>query len=142
MSTDPLDPRLWYMADPPRFEVRSTANILEWVSWREKADVRVARTNLTKGVYVSTVFLGSPHLDFFASPGVVMNCLFETMVFGLSDELQDKFVRWRNGTPFSIIDAVLVGRGVFQRRYRTVDEARLGHKETVDELKKFLATAN
>lgn len=141
MSTEPLDPKLWYMADPPRFELRATENMLEWAYWRGKADVRVARTNLTESIFVSTVFLGTLHLD-PVKPGVVMDCLFETMIFGLNDHLQDAFVKWKSNTSFSIIAAAIFGRGEFQRRYRTVQEAREGHEETVNLLRYFLASVN
>lgn len=45
--------------------------------WFGSAERRVARTDVTRGVYVSTVFLGLDHN--FASSGPPL--LFETMVF-------------------------------------------------------------
>jgi hypothetical protein len=54
-------------------------NLLKWAAWFEKADNRrVAYTEVSPGVTVSTVFLGLDH-GFGGYDGVL---LFETMVFG------------------------------------------------------------
>ncbi len=49
----------------------------EWVRWYETADRRVAKTNVTDDISVSTVFLGLD-LSFGSGPPQ----LFETMIFG------------------------------------------------------------
>jgi hypothetical protein len=101
MSRHPLRPR-YYVIDghEPR-----AATLYEWASWFEDDKKRrVARTEISKGVVVSTIFLGLDHA-FGDGPPV----LFETMVFGGE----------HNGD---------------QRRYCTWAEAEIGHMELVEEL--------
>ncbi len=78
---------------------------LEWAQWYEKADRRIALTDVAPDVHVSTVFLSIDH-NWGDGPPV----LFETMVFGgpLDEE---------------------------QVRYCTWDEAELGHAAMVERVK-------
>jgi hypothetical protein len=54
------------------------ADIIEWGTWFEKADRRLALTECGPGVEVSTVFLGSDHRFVGDGPPV----LWETLVRG------------------------------------------------------------
>lgn len=64
---------------------------LVWARWFATADRKVARTQVTDGISVSTVFLG---LDHSFSPGAAPQ-IFETMVFGgpLDNDL-DRYATW------------------------------------------------
>jgi hypothetical protein len=56
-----------------------------WNRWFEKADRHVAKTTLTNGSWVSTVFLGMEHV----------HGLFETMIFGGEhDQYQARCWTW------------------------------------------------
>lgn len=77
-------------------------DLLEWAAWLEDADTKVAKTQISEDVKVSTVFLGLDHA-FGGGPPMI----FETMVFGGEhDELT--------------------------RRYSTKDEALKGHAEVIE----------
>ncbi len=77
-------------------------DLMRWAQWFEKAERRVAFTDVAPGVQVSTVFLGMDH-NWGEGPPV----LFETMVF------RD-------------------GHGDEEERYCTWDEAERGHAEMVE----------
>lgn len=79
-------------------------DLLKWAEWYETADRTVLKTPLPNGIRVSTVFLGLNHNFGRGKP-----ILFETMVFG--GKLDEK-----------------------QKRYRTWEEAEIGHKATVAEV--------
>ena len=79
-----------------------SVELMEWARWFEKADRRVAKTDVAH-VNVSTVFLGVDHR--FGDEGPPL--IFETMVFG----------------------GPLDGE---QDRYSTWDEAEAGHKRMVE----------
>jgi hypothetical protein len=53
-------------------------NVLQFASWFETHDKTLARTDITDGIYVSTVFLGIDHNFTGDGPPV----LWETMIFG------------------------------------------------------------
>ena len=74
-------------------------DLLIWAKWFETEDRVVAKTSIGKAE-VSTVFLGMDH-NWANGPPL----LFETMVFGLEDD--------------------------YQERYSTWDEAEVGHAKTV-----------
>lgn len=84
-------------------------NVLTWGRWMETADRTVALTILENGTRVSTVFLGVDHAFFGDGPPI----LFETMVFAEG----------------SWVDLLM-------ERYTTWDEAKAGHEEIVERLKK------
>ena len=64
-------------------------DVLEWASWLENADRRVAKDEVG-GVGVSTVFLGIDHQFGRGKP-----LLFETMIFGgVHDEYQTRCSTW------------------------------------------------
>ncbi len=80
-------------------------DIIKWATWFEKANRHVAKTEISKEVEVSTVFLGIDH-SFGDGPPQ----LFETMVFG--DKLDE-----------------------YTERYSTWEEAEEGHKQMVKKAK-------
>ena len=59
-------------------EVIATDNLYDWAAFLEHEDRKVARTEVTKDITVSTVFLGIDHNFAKNGPPIV----FETMVFG------------------------------------------------------------
>lgn len=85
-------------------EVVPCDNTLEWAAWCETANRHVGDTKVTRGVRVSTVFLGLDHSHGRGKPK-----WFETMTF-----------RDRTG------DTDMV------RRYTTWEEAEAGHARTVE----------
>lgn len=85
--------------EPKRVSMR------EWAPWFEAANRRVARTNITPKISVSTIFLGLDH-SFGAGPPI----LFETMVFGGALDRETA-------------------------RYSTYDEAEAGHAAMVERVK-------
>ncbi len=56
---------------------RQEDDVVKWAQWFESADRRVARTDISDDVYVSTVFLGLDHSFMDGIP-----VLYETMIFG------------------------------------------------------------
>lgn len=59
-------------------------SLLEWAEWFENFELRnIAQTEMPEGVRVSTVFLGIDHNFLGEGPPL----LFETMVFGLDEEI-------------------------------------------------------
>jgi hypothetical protein len=62
--------------------------LFEWGEWMQTADRRVAHDDID-GVSVSTVFLGLDHGFGHGAPK-----LFETMVFGLDDDYQERYSTW------------------------------------------------
>ncbi len=71
------------------------ADVLEWTKWLETAgDARiVAQTQVSEGVFVSTVFLGLDHSFNFVADRAPM--IFETMTFGGScDQNQRRCATW------------------------------------------------
>lgn len=83
-------------------------DILKWAQWFETADSRVALTQITSDLEVSTVFLGIDH-NFFGYGALL---LFETMVF-------------RSGKAY----------GDIQERYATWHEAEQGHEKIVQHIR-------
>lgn len=82
-------------------------SLLEWAEWFENFELRkIAQTDISKKVWVSTVFLGIDHNFLGGGPPL----LFETMVFGLDDE------------------------EIFHRS-ATLDEAKISHETVVAFLK-------
>lgn len=102
----------WYVLDG--HEPRRVADVIEWGRWMEKADRRVAFTDLTYCT-ISTVFLGLDHRYWGDGPPIV----FETMVFG-------------NPAKGETFPEELEG---MMRRYCTWDEAEAGHAEMVAEVR-------
>jgi len=75
-----------------RGKVAVPAELLEWAKWFETADMRVAKTTLKDGTWVSTVFLGIDHNFGGGQP-----LLFETMVFsekGMGELDLDRYSTW------------------------------------------------
>ena len=82
-------------------------DLMEWGKWMEKRGVRKVGKTMIGRVRVSTVFLGLDH-SFDNGPPI----LFETMVFGgPMDQYED--------------------------RYRTWDEAEVGHRVIVEQVKQI-----
>lgn len=66
-------------------------DLLVWATWLEKADRKVKQETIN-GYFISTVFMGLDH-DFFGSePSTPV--LFETMVFGGKNEIQERYCTW------------------------------------------------
>ena len=85
----------------------------EWAMWFETADRRVAYTEITSQVFVSTVFLGIDHrFGYREGPPL----LFETMVF------KDKETMEEDGC----------------WRYSSWDDAQAGHDAVVKRLRKAM----
>jgi hypothetical protein len=101
-------------------EVRATDDYMEWAMWFEKADRRVARTDLIDGSWISTVFLGLDH-NWGGGPPM----LFETAVF-LHEDTEPGSV-----SPFS---GALLEASEIKLRYSTWAEAELGHFELCEKL--------
>lgn len=81
-------------------------DVMTWANWfSDPAKRKVALTNITNDVFVSTVFLGLDHRFGQQGPPI----LFETMSFGTNYE--------------------------YQRRYSTWQEALDGHDEVVAEVR-------
>lgn len=81
-------------------------NLTAWAEWFEDPERRrVARTDIDKDVWVSTVFLGLDHSFTDSGPPI----LFETMIFGGEEDQ-------------------------FMQRYATYDQAETGHNEIVARL--------
>jgi hypothetical protein len=69
---------------------KPVSDLFAWGRWYQKADRRVAKTTLTNGSRVSTVFLGLDH-QYGRGPPV----LFETMIFGGEhDQYQARCCTW------------------------------------------------
>lgn len=88
----------------------TTDDILTWAAWFESEERHLFKTEID-GVLISTVFLGIDHAFGGQSP-----ILYETMVFkggSLDDELT--------------------------LRYATYDEAAIGHEQTVEAVRVWLA---
>ena len=67
-------------------------DLMKWAKWFETADLHVAKTTLSNGVEISTVFLGLDH-NFTGKPPI----LFETMVFGGElDEQLERYSNWQD----------------------------------------------
>jgi len=91
-------------------EPKPVKDLLEWARWFEISNNRkVARTQISDDVIVSTVFLGLDHQYGDGPP-----LLFETMIFGgpLDEQMN---------------------------RYSTWDEAEKGHQEMVEKAKNSLS---
>ena len=83
-------------------------DLIKWANWFENANRKVARTQITQDIRVSTVFLGLDH-----SFGDGLPLLFETMVFGGSlDQKMERYSIW--------------------------DEAEKGHKLWVEKVKALI----
>ncbi len=81
-------------------------NLREWAKWNETANRRVVKTQISKDVTVSTIFLG---LDYsFSDNGEPL--IFETMVFGGEHDGQ-------------------------MERYTTWEQSEKGHQKWVDKIK-------
>jgi hypothetical protein len=64
-------------------------DLLEWGKFFESAD-RIVKSDMVKGVHVSTVFLGLDHSFGYGPP-----ILFETMIFGgPMDMYQERYRSW------------------------------------------------
>lgn len=83
---------------------KPVSDLMEWAKWFETADRTVRKTEIG-GVNVSTVFLGVDHS--FEHYGKFEPILFETMIFGGKHDGH-------------------------MERYRTWDEAEIGHEGAVD----------
>ena len=67
-------------------------DLMKWAAWLEGANRKVARTEVTKNVSVSTVFLGLDH-QFGEGPPLI----FETMVFGGPlDQHMERYSTWED----------------------------------------------
>ena len=86
-------------------------DLMEWAKWFETADRKVAKTNISDEVTVSTVFLGLNH-NFLGKPPI----LFETMVFGGTHDEE-------------------------MERYSTWEEAEKGHKRWIVKAKHYLTSS-
>ena len=84
-------------------------DILEWGRWFETANRHVGKDQI--GPYrVSTVFLGIDHDWGSNGPPV----LFETMVFGHADEIQQRYCTW---------DEAATGHAEMVARYRLIAQS-------------------
>jgi hypothetical protein len=111
-------------------------DILEWVAWYADADRTIGKTQIGE-LTVSTVFLAMSHRsNNFTEEGD--DYLFETMVFG-PDELLQKLHAESPEVDTSIF-AKLFGMTDIQRRYRTAEEARLGHAAIVGAVREIMET--
>lgn len=81
-------------------------NVIEWARWSATSDNRVAIDEIN-GLKISTVFLGVDHNWGGGAP-----ILFETMVFGKSEEWND-----------------------YQERYYNWDAAEAGHKRICEAIR-------
>lgn len=65
-------------------------DIHDWGKFFESSDRIVKQENLPNGLRISTVFLGIDHNFSDEGPPV----LFETMIFGMEDEVQQRYSTW------------------------------------------------
>lgn len=84
-------------------------DLRKWAMWFQTAERHVIQSRFGKEILVSTVFLGTNHNWFNEGDPI----LFETMIFGGEHDQ-------------------------YQERYRTVEEARDGHKVAVKLVMKSL----
>lgn len=78
-------------------------DVVTWARWDRTAD-RTVKKDKIGSVTISTVFLGVDHNSFGGTPH-----LFETMVFGLDEEIMNRYSTW--------------------------EEAEKGHQEILNEVK-------
>lgn len=110
------------------------SDALKWAAATEammEAGKHVVGLTKVQEMEVSTVFLPYLHL---------MGMLFETMVFG-PDNVIRSLSQGTTEDVTSIFGKVL-GFTDFQRRYRTLAEAKIGHEETVEYVTGLLASRN
>jgi hypothetical protein len=102
-----------------------------WGQWFQNADRRVAYTDVTNNVSVSTVFLGMDHSFRNSAP-----VLFETMVFGLESYVRI-YVSPGDINHKSVKRAHDLD-GTDCWRYSTWEEAEEGHFKAVEEVRRRL----
>ena len=122
----------------PDFVPVPESDVLRWSEWMMKDEHRRVAKTAVMECEVSTVFLGVKTCSNRMDEGGV-DWMFETMVFGPDaviahlSELTDDDVS---------IFAKAFGGADFQRRYRTVEDARAGHAEIVALVRRALAERN
>jgi hypothetical protein len=109
-------PHLYILVDgePVAVDHTKLEELLRWGHWYGSGDRSVARTELADGVWVSTIFLG---VDASFGRDGENPILWETMVFG-----QGQYDQCR-------------------RRYRSLADAKIGHEEIVELVKRELSHA-
>jgi len=81
------------------------ADMMEWAKWFETAERHVAKTEISKEVNVSTVFLGLDHNYGGGTP-----ILFETMILGGEhDEYQERYATYEEAEAGHIVAVEMCG---------------------------------
>lgn len=83
-------------------------DVLKWGAWFTKADRRVALTELSNNIYISTVFLGLDHSFLFTGPPI----LYETMIFWEGHDLHNDEMR------YATREQALIGHEIMVKRVR------------------------
>jgi len=80
-------------------------DMMEWAKWFETAERHVAKTEISKEVNVSTVFLGLDHNYGGGTP-----ILFETMILGGEhDEYQERYATYEEAEAGHIVAVEMCG---------------------------------
>lgn len=117
--------------------LRETDDVVEWSNWFSNGNRDVGKT--TVGPFnVSTVCMGLWAVDNDMTSDRM--CVFETMVFG--DTALVKALTKQASEVTRSIFGMFCGAHDYQRRYATLEEARAGHAEVVEFVKKFVASLN
>ena len=130
---------MWFIMDDDH-NVIPCDDIIEHAKWMMDHKKKIVEQTRVGEVDISTVFLGIGHCNSQFGGDSSFDYVFETMAFG-PEELIDVIVR-NTTEDISSVMAKFCGWSDLQRRYKTWDEAKKGHKETVDFVTKILAQRN
>lgn len=130
---------LYYIADKDFRNIRPATDCFEWARWFADVNNRtVAKTSVLE-IDISTIFLGL----LTCSNNIAdtsMDWMFETMVFGPPTVIEQLSAATTENV--NSILAAFCGVTDFQRRYKTVEDARAGHDETVKFIRRVLNSRN
>ncbi len=85
--------------------IKTVDDMMEWAKWFETAERHIAKTEISKEVNVSTVFLGLDHSFGGGTP-----ILFETMIFGGEhDQYQDKYATYEEAEVGHVVAVEMCG---------------------------------
>ena len=86
-------------------KITKEVDMMEWAKWFETAERHVAKTEISKEVNVSTVFLGLDHSFSGGTP-----ILFETMIFGGEhDQYQERYATYEEAEAGHIVAVEMCG---------------------------------
>jgi hypothetical protein len=118
--------------------VTFTEDVREWALWLETTDRTIGR-DVIDGVEVSTAIVGCTMVG-NALGDQTEDYYFETMLFGTDDVIE--YLNRNQAEDCTSIFNKVFGGWSYQRRYRTLGEARGGHAETVAYVRRMMAARN